>query len=286
MFHFTTTLTDAQYVEVTTLIRASEAHDGFSACVQMEHTLNADREMASWLLAYEDGMLAGLASVFAPSLQEAEISLCVRPSARGRGLGSRLLKDMAASLRDRGYPCLLLVAERVGTAESRFAGAYSAAIQHSERSMRLSTPFTAPAPSRVRIRKASIADLPEVRVISTSAYGEDDRDFDSFLRHSLTLPDRQGYLGFLGEKPVAVCFIGTHDDHVSVNSVAVLKELQNKGIGREFLTGVLYELVPTHAAIGLEVDSTNPSAQALYRRLGFQETKVVDYHILDQRAFA
>lgn len=283
MFQFTTELTTEQYKEVTALIKESEARDGASACVQMEHTLNADQEMTSWLLAYEDGTLAGIASVFAPSLQEAEISLCVRPSARGQGLGSQLFKDMAAYLKGRGYTCLLLVGESGSEAGMRFAGRYSAEIQHTELSMILSLPFTAQKPARVSYRKATLADLAEVKVISASAYGEDDRDFDSFLRHSLSLPDRQGYMGFLGEEPVAICFIGSHGDYASVNSVAVRRDLWNQGIGREFLIGVLYELIPHYKTIGLEVDSTNGSAQALYRKLGFQETKAMHYHIVDEQ---
>lgn len=286
MFQFTATLTDAQRKEVEALVKESEARDGASACVQMSHTLNADQEMTSWLLATEDGALAGVASVFAPSLQEAEISVCVRPSARGEGLGTCLLKDMAAYLRDRGYSCLLLVGERGMASGKRFSDKFSTEIQHTELSMTLTRPFQAPAPARVTCRKASLEDFPTVKGICTSAYGEDDRDFDGFLTHCLTLPDRQGYLGFLGEEPVAVCFIGLYGEYASVNTVAVHKDRQGQGIGREFLTGILSELVPTHTTIGLEVDSTNPSAQALYQRLGFKETRAVDYHIVDERAFS
>ena len=285
MYQFTAVLTDDQHKEVTTLVQEIESQDGASACVQMEHSLNADQEMTSWLLAYEDGVLVGLASVFAPSRQEAEISICVRPSARRKGLGSRLLADMAAYLKDRGYTCLLLVSDRGAEAGSLFAGAYSTEIQHTELSMELSLPFTAPKPARVSIRKATLADLPDVKAVCTSAYGEDDRDFDGFLTHCLTLPDRQGYLGFLGEEPVAACFIGKSGDYASINTVAVRSDLQGQGIGREFLTGILLELVHNHATIGLEVDSTNPPAQALYRRLGFRDKRAVDYHILDERAF-
>lgn len=293
------TLTDLQTTQVLHLAAMCQQHDTASSCIQMEHTLNADQEMHSWFLATiceaNSGLagaslkhvgltgadpLVGVASVFAPSREEAEISLCVAPSHRGQGIGKYLLDQVETYLRNRGIPLLLLVCDRGSHCGMRFAEQRSRGIQHTEHEMRLAMPFTETGTQSLIVEKATLSDLPAMVTICHSAYGAEDRDFDEFLRTSLSLPDRVGYIGKRDGMPVAVCFVGIHADSVSINTVAVLKALQGQGLGRAFLSSVIRHIEGAHPAIDISVDSTNAPAYALYRRLGFVDRSVVDYHIL------
>ena len=231
-------------------------------------------------LASGSDPLVGVASVFAPSREEAEISLCVAPSHRGQGIGNYLLDQAATYLRSRGIPLLLLVCDRGSHCGMRFAEQRSRGIQHTEHEMRLAMPFTETGTQGLIVEKATLSDLPAMMTICHSAYGAEDRDFDAFLRTSLSLADRVGYIGKIDGLPVAVCFVGIHTGSVSINTVAVLKALQGQGLGRAFLSCVIRHIEGEHPVIDISVDSTNAPAYALYRRLGFVDRSVVDYHIL------
>ena len=276
----TTALTPRQSEEVTDLLHECETYDNASACVQMDHALNADPGTDSWFLSYQGGELAGLASVFAPSREEAEISLCVKPALRKAGLGMQILTQAADYLHSRGATVLLLVSDRKSETGCRMAARASRQIQHTEYSMQLARPFSGSTGNRVVIREASPADLPDFMKICNSAYGADDRDFDGFLRTSLSTRHRKGHIAYWNDQPVACCFVGYHGDFVSINTVAVLEEVQGKGIGQEFLTAIIRLLEPENPVIQLEVDSTNATAYRLYRKLGFVDLRAIDYHIL------
>ncbi len=276
----TNTLTPRQLDEVTDLLRECETYDNASACVQMDHALNADPGTDSWFLSYQGGELAGLASVFAPSLEEAEISLCVKPALRKAGQGMQLLTHTADYLHSRGVTVLLLVSDRKSETGCRMAARASRQIQHTEYSMQLARPFSASIGNRMFLREASPADLPDFVKICTSAYGADDRDFDAFLRNSLSTRHRKGHIAFWNGQPVACCFVGYHGDSVSINTVAVLREMQGKGLGQEFLSAIIRQLESENPVIQLEVDSTNAPAYRLYRKLGFIDLRAIDYHIL------
>jgi len=276
------TLTTNEMKEVVALIRECEAYDNASSCVQLDHALNGNPDMDSWFLTYRDSELAGLVSVFAPSRLEAELSICVAPSLREAGLANHLLKEATEHMRSNGVEVVLLVCDRKSEAGCRMAVRKCKEIQHTEYSLKQERPFVGFVGNRITFREASMGDLPDIMKICISAYGEDDRDFHAFLRTSLTVKNRKGHIGYLDGIPAATCFLGFQDDSVSINTVAVHKEMQGKGIASEFLTGIIHMLEPKYPVIELEVDSTNAAAYQLYRKLGFKEVRAVDYHILNQ----
>jgi ribosomal protein S18 acetylase RimI-like enzyme len=267
---------------VQTLIRQCEAVDHASPYIQTDHSLNADQDMDSWFLACEGEELVGVASVFAPTREEAEIALCVSPDKRNRGLGMQLLTQAARYLNHRGYLTLLLVCHTASEPGNRFAARFSRELQHVEYDMRLVPPFGGVPENRLTIREATTQDFPAVKAVCQSAYGEEDRDFDSFLTHSMSLPGRRGYLGLLGGVPATVCFLGTEEHAVSLNTVAVHQSFQGKGYGREFLSALLHRLEGKTESAEISVDSTNEPAFRLYKKLGFMETRAVAYHMLRQ----
>jgi len=273
-------LTPNEMKEVVALIRECEAYDNASSCVQLDHALNGNPDMDSWFLVYRDSELAGLASVFAPSRLEAELSICVAPSLRKAGLANHLLKEATDHMCSNGVEVVLLVCDRKSEAGCRMASMKCKEVQHTEYSMKLERPFTGFSGNRITFAEASLADLPNILEICLSAYGDGDRDFDVFLRTSLTAERRKGYVGYYDGVPAATCFLGFQDDSVSINTVAVHKKMQGKGIAKEFLTGIICMLEPYYPIIELEVDSTNTAAYQLYQKLGFKEVRAVDYHIL------
>lgn len=273
-------LSTPEMEQVRALIRLCGIADLASPYIQTDHSLNADQDMDSWFLAHDGEQLAGVASVFAPTREEAEIALCVLPDKRSNGLGTVLLREAARYLKNRGYETLLLVCHTASESGRRFAARYSRVLQHVEYDMRLVPPFHGAPESRLVIREAEQQDFTSIKAVCQSAYGEADRDFDSFLAHSMSLPGRRGYLGLLDGSPVAVSFLGTEEHAVSINTVAVHKSFQGRGFGKEFLSALLHRLEGRTETVEISVDSTNEPAFRLYGKLGFKEVRAVAYHIL------
>lgn len=273
-------LTPKQNSQVSALMMHCEAFDHASTCIQMDHSLNANQEMDSWFLTYDGADLIGVASVFAPSREEAEIAICVAPPHRGRGVGMRLLDGTCRYLKTLDVETLLLVCDNASNSGRRFAEQHHQSLHHTEYDLRLAGPFHGVPASRLVVREAAQTDFQDIKAVCQSAYGEGDRDFDSFLTHSMGLENRRGYVGLLDEKPVATCFMGLEEEAFSLNTVAVHADHQGKGLGREFLSDLLHRMEGKARYAEISVDSTNQSACFLYRKLGFEEVRAISYHVV------
>lgn len=276
----TQSLSPMEIACVSAMIRHCETVDQASPYIQMDHSLNADQDMDSWFLEWEGDTLIAAASIFAPSREEAEVALCVRPVHRGKGLGTALLTQAFHYLMARGVQTVLLVCHNASETGRRFATRHSQTLQHTEYDLRLARPFHGMPAQRLEVRETGLDDFPIVKAVCQGAYGEEDRDFDSFLTHSMSLPNKQGFLGLLDGVPAAVCFLGMEDDAFSFNTVAVHPSLQGRGLGREFLSALLHRMEGKASHAEISVDSTNQAAYSLYRKLGFEEVRTIAYHVV------
>ena len=134
------TLSADETAAIGALVSASEAFDAASSCIQFDHGLNFRKNIPGWFLAEEHGRINGIASVFAPMEGEAEISVCVAPEARGRGLGDALYRAARAAWACEGAVRHLLVCDRrskpgLAFADGRALGLYRKAGFEVERSV-------------------------------------------------------------------------------------------------------------------------------------------------------
>jgi ribosomal protein S18 acetylase RimI-like enzyme len=80
-----------------------------------------------------------------------------------------------------------------------------------------------------------------------------------------------------GENPIGFINLFEHEHELHINRLCIVPEFQSRGIG----TAILTELIvsnPPGRPIRLQVFPRNPAAN-LYRRLGFEESKVTPTHI-------
>ena len=91
MIHQKTRLTTKQNLEISSLINECREYDNASTCIQIDHSMNFHKKMKDWYLYYEKDNLVGISSVFAPMDDEAEISICIKPNYRNKGICSRLI---------------------------------------------------------------------------------------------------------------------------------------------------------------------------------------------------
>ncbi len=288
-------LDEAKEADVKALIGACAALDGCSPCVQIDHRLNFRKDMDSWFLLYDEGRLLGLASIFAPRLEEGEIAICVAPEARRKGHAGRLLaaarkalaggatiggaESRAGGARIGGARQLLVCNDRSASGKA-FASRVGAVPEHEEHALRLTRHILWQHPDRLKLREGGLPDVPVMTRILSSAFNDPGAETEAFVRSSFASGARRAYLGSLKGKIMATCFVADEEGVLSVNTLAVSPDEQGKGYGMEFLCAVL-DLVGRDHELLIDVDSTNVNAMKLYKNAGFDDIDVVGYYSLE-----
>ena len=96
----------------------------------------------------------------------------------------------------------------------------------------------------------------------------------------LESPDMLFFTAWVGDEPVGRLWLSTQGAMAFVYDVEVLPGQRRKGYGAAIMNaGALWAREHGHPALGLNVFAHNPSARALYDKLGYHVT--FDYHALD-----
>ncbi|WP_210507357.1 ribosomal protein S18-alanine N-acetyltransferase [Naasia sp. SYSU D00057] len=127
------------------------------------------------------------------------------------------------------------------------------------------------------LRPATIADLEAIMAIERATFPRDawsaqtmSREIgDPHAAYLVAVSDEEsidGYAGLLSP-------IGAED--ADIQTVAVAEQARRRGLGRALVTALLAEAERRGAQrVFLEVRADNPSAQELYRSLGFEQISV------------
>ena len=241
-------------------------------------------------IALADGVADVLSEDDAFALvHDGDLTLVVRPTLRGRGLGSALLGRVEASYDGE------LVAWSHGNhpAAARLAEAYGWERVRDLWVMRRRAELALPAldvPADVRIRSYRDVDAAEVVSVNAAAFSDHPEqgamDLDNLSRRMaepwfdpaglLVAEDGTGVLGFHWTK--------RHDERLGeVYVVGVAPRAQGRGLGRLLTLAGLHHL----EGLGLEevllyVESDNVPAVAVYSRLGFEHAPA-DTHVQYRR---
>ena len=231
----------------------------------------------------EGGALAGYCALDAGG----GVELCgmVHPEHRRRGIGRRLLTAATDECRRRGVARLLLICERASRSGQAFVRTTAAQYRSAELRMRLDlAAFRAqpPAGARLVLRRAGREDVePLVRILSASF---DDPEDTVRARVARDLPDQGGsfVLARLAGEPVGVLRVVDAGRAANIYAFGVLPAYRGRGLGRQILGATLDALrADGYASAGLEVETENANAAALYRSCGFVETTTYEYYALD-----
>jgi len=211
---------------------------------------------------------------------EAEISVCVRPSSRLQGVGARLIRAAEAELGRHGVERRLLVCDAASRTGSLLVSRMGLERHHAERSLSYEKRSPRPHAAGITVRRATESDIDAITALCADAFGEALERTASFVRSSFESGNRTGYLALLGRAVVGCCFVGREERFTSINTVAIARSEQGKGYGKELLYRVLNEVARGEPEVRIDVDRGNESAYALYRRVGFVERGIVGYFLL------
>lgn len=124
----------------------------------------------------------------------------------------------------------------------------------------------------ISIKRAMQADRTYVRGLDEEAFG---KSVDHTSPHNLN----NTYIILQNSQPVGKLRVEEFDDVHGIYGVVVERRLRGKGIGAQALTLLLNELMILGIRnIYLEVDSENPSAFHLYKKLGFKVLSEFRYY--------
>ncbi len=267
------------------LIARGEAFDAASCCVQFDHDLNFRKDVPSWFISEAGDKIHGIASVFAPMEGEAEISLCVAPESRGKGVGEALLRAARAAWSCDGAARHLLVCDRRSKPGLAFAEGRAAGLDREELTLRLREAARWNAAKRLELRRGTPADGEAMVALLSAAFGDDVSETAAFVRSSFASPSRRAYVAAYAGRVAAACFVGDDGESLSVNTLGVAPDIQGRGFGMEFLCAVLGALDLARPVM-IDVDGENARALNLYRKAGFEETRAVAYFRLRDGAEA
>lgn len=267
--------------QVRELERVCQEHDQLKGSLFLDPSLNVSPEAPCLIAAYEEDLLVGAMTFFAPTLEEAELVALTHPAFRRRGVFLALLKAAAEQAKSLGIPDFLLVCEPQSPDGVAALAHFFLQPDHTEYALRYDQslpPDRLAIPEGLTLHRATHADLADMAQISAESFSEEPERAAHFLALALESETRRQYIARLNGEPVAIGALGYDNGEATLFGLGVRASLQNRGIGRGLVALLLREALAQEApGILIEVDNTNARAYHLYLSCGFFAEAIFDY---------
>jgi ribosomal protein S18 acetylase RimI-like enzyme len=275
----TVDISDRQTAEINNLVALCEKHDNAEMCIQMDHSLNYFKDMKSWVLYYSKKELVGIASIFSPMADEAEISFCVKPENRRKGISDKLLEIAYGNVREFDIDTILYVCDRASKTGAEILKKRYCSVHHTEYTMKYARRRQTNDNQRITVKKVEEKETEAIAHIIMDVFDSTPESAEKFIRSNINSPTRSGYTAVKDEKIIGIAFVG-YNEAISINTLGIVKEEQHKGYGREFLKQIINRIDCPDKDIVIDVDSDNINAYKLYKSTGFEEILTIDYYRL------
>ncbi len=272
-------LIEGETLFIKKLMEVCEIADGSTPSIQMIHTLNCHPAMKSWIRAFNQDRLVGVLSIFQPQEHEVEISGCVDPEYRGKGIFKALVEQALSEISTYGTPNILWMVNHSFAPSVAIMQRKGLALKQTEYTMRyFGDPKTLKSSHAIALRRADISDCVVLAAIQASAFSEKKDEALALAQRLLEDVTRENFLGLYEGKPLSAVSVFVEDSTANINALAVLPDHQGKGIGRAFMVSLIEYYADLGYELTLEVNSINARAFELYKHLGFQVLEAVDYY--------
>ncbi|MGA0555203.1 GNAT family N-acetyltransferase [Larkinella sp. VNQ87] len=276
-----TELTPDQFLAAQALEIHCKSKDGLTGTIHWDKSMNFFPAMRHWFLLYQQDVLIGLLSAFAPTTSQVELGGYILPNARRKGCCSMLLDVVADEARKYDYSQLMLITERASETGQAFVRHQGATYSNTEYQLAWHPPANwspSPIPS-VRLVESTLDTLESMTHLSRSIFGGTDEEARRILETTMLTPHLTQYAALLGEQTVGMVAINYEQNDAWIIGLGVASGFQGQGLGRCILEQTLALLRSDERAkrILIEVDSTNEAALHLYQKAGFQIFMGQDY---------
>jgi ribosomal protein S18 acetylase RimI-like enzyme len=273
----TITISNEQILEINNLVTICEKYDNAEMCIQMEHSLNHFKDLKGWVLCYSNKELAGVLSIFAPMINEAEISVCIHPEYRRKGIAGELIERAGKNLEEFNINTVLYVCDRNSKDGMEIIKNKRFTIHHTEYTMKYIKQLQENNDKIIIVKKADGNDIEIMINIFLDAFGGTVEEAKSFIESNVNSETRKGYIGIKDNKNIGIAFVG-YDKAISINTLGIIQEEQNTGYGKALIKSIINQLDYNDRDIIIDVDSNNINAYKLYKKTGFKEIMTIDYY--------
>lgn len=296
-----TTLSSDERKAVEALVATCRLADGFDPCLEFDTNLNANAALPAWRLIWAEpaagtrtcgeplplgkaaktcGILVGAANYFGPGHGEAEISACVAPVFRRKGIFKAMYTSLVDSLVASGVESLLLISEGASPLGEMIAGKLGASLDHSEYLMEFPEDHLIGLNPQgdVRLLPVGIDSIEEMVNVSLACFDKEEADTRNFIKKALAEDKREMFLARDARGVFGTVSVVKESDGWMLHGLGIIPSMRSKGYGGKMLDAAIRVLARRQAgAIHLEVDSENQAARALYLSRGFVESTRIDY---------
>lgn len=268
--------------EIRELITLCDNHDGGKGMMCLDTSLNFNHEMNTIFLSYEKDKLVSALTLFVPGNREAEVSAMTLPEYRLKGCFSELVKRAEAEIKKYNVPEILFLCEGKSLHGKAAIAKQKAQYEFTEYQLKYNHSLDMKVKDyeyRIRLHKATLADLDSIIKISMAAFGDSYEGAKKLATSMLNADNRQFFLGEMQGEFIAMGVAAEEEGNVSIHGLGILPEHQGKGYGREMLYSIINKLYEQGIEnINIDVDSQNSNAFQLYQNSGFEIESAWEYY--------
>ncbi|AAK81570.1 GNAT family N-acetyltransferase [Clostridium acetobutylicum] len=266
--------------EIEKLTETCGKFDGIQEEVNLDDGFNFNKSMKWLFVLYEKDKVVSVVSIFAPKEEEGEISACTLPEYRRKGYFKELLSKAKNELLKYNVPKILFVCPKGSKQGEAVIKNSDAIYKFAEYTMNFNkNKFKAKGKYITKLAEANYNDLNKITKVASDVYSESYEQANSMMKNALESSDRLQFKLKLKEDYIGVVAAYFYHDKVSIFGVGILPEYRGRGFGREMMSMLLEYLIERdYDDIALEVDSNNKRAFELYKSIGFQIEREIDYY--------
>lgn len=230
-------------------------------------------------LAFEGDRLVGYGSILG-AYHMPELKIMVAPEFRRKGIGTQILNTMVRACQVPGVQKVLGICEAASPEGQAFLQKRGVTLDFAEyRMVRDLGDLEAPAlPRGITVTQATPADAEAIAEGAKSDFGFT-MNLDD-LRKELANEAEPHQVLKVNGKVVSNLRVFHTTNRAGIYAFRVHPDFRRRGLGELLMRQVLFDLQDQYQQAWLEVNSDNPPAIALYRKLGFDISVNYGYYRL------
>ncbi|MGL4773376.1 MAG: GNAT family N-acetyltransferase [Clostridium sp.] len=269
-------LSEKQIKEVLDLQELCYSYEELENKVFLSNEINYYKELDCFYLAYEGGDLISFLTTFVPTSDEGEILGFTHPKFRNNGYFKALFKDACENLLQFNIHKVLFAIEPKSDNGVSFVKSFKEAVlirseyrmvYNKDEDLKCKLNF-------VKVDKSN-------KEIFSILLGEVFNDLKKDTRLADAVIDsenRSGFMALYNGKEVGTFSLNLEEGEMFLHAFGVHKDFRGKGFGEEIIKYAITEGKKRSKRIILDVDSNNPIAFNLYKKIGFVIEFQVDYY--------
>ncbi len=274
--------------EIRELEKHCNQHDNTHYQLFLENTLNEDREIDFIYIFRWEGEIVSMMLLFFPDLKEIEVYGYTAPEYRRNGLFSRLFTAVGIVFSKYEFCSYLFTCDQDSGDGKKFLDGMDTNLEEIEYMMELDLDSFNNYLDGVNsndysiiMECGSIDQLEEIGKIASVMYGEEKLKSLDFVSQTINSENKEQMIGLVDGNIVGICTVGTEDDFAMISGMAIVREYQGRGLGRELLNQAVFHAIEKYnCPIKLEVSSVNDKAFNLYKSVGFKKNESYGYYRL------